>query len=167
MDANEFRRLGHALVEWIADYRERLPTLPVMSAVEPGAIRARFPAAPPEEGGRLAEAIAALDDAVLPGITHWNHPAFFAYFPSNTSYASILGDLASAGLGVQGMSWQTSPAATEIEQVVMDWLRQMTGLPPTFSGVVQDTASIGTLTALLLARERASGFAQNRAGLQG
>jgi aromatic-L-amino-acid/L-tryptophan decarboxylase len=166
MDTKEFRRLGHVLVDWIADYRERMPSLPVMSQAAPGSIRARFPEAPPAEGGRLPEAIAALDEAVLPGITHWNHPAFFAYFPANTSLASVLGDLAAAGLGAQGMSWQTSPAATEIEEVVMDWLRQMLGLPPAFAGVVQDTASTATLTALLCARERASGFAQNGKGLQ-
>jgi len=165
MNANEFRRLGHALVDWIADYRERIADLPVMSQIEPGAIRARFPASAPDHGGGAAEAIAALD-GILPGITHWNHPAFFAYFPSNTSYASILGDLACAGLGAQGMSWQTSPAATEIEEVVMDWLRQMLGLPASFTGVVQDTASTATLTALLCARERTSGFSQNGKGLQ-
>jgi aromatic-L-amino-acid decarboxylase len=167
MTTEEFRRLGHALVDWIADYRERLPSLPVMSPVAPGAIRARFPEEPPAEGGRLAEAIAALDDAVVPGITHWNHPGFFAYFPSNTSLASVLGDLAAAGLGAQGMSWQTSPAATEVEEVVMGWLRRMIGLPPGFAGVVQDTASTATFTALLCARERTSGFSQNGAGLQG
>jgi aromatic-L-amino-acid decarboxylase len=166
MDTNEFRRLGHALVDWIAAYREGVGALPVMSRAAPGSIRARFPAAPPAEGGKVAEAIAALDDAVLPGVTNWNHPAFFAYFPSNTSLASVLGDLACAGLGAQGMSWQTAPAATEIEEVVMDWLRQMVGLPEDFSGVVQDTASVSTLTALLCARERASGFSQNGKGLQ-
>jgi aromatic-L-amino-acid decarboxylase len=166
MDTNEFRRLGHALVDWIAGYRERMGTLPVMSQAAPGSIRARFPASPPAEGGKLAEAIAALDDAVLPGVTHWNHPAFFAYFPSNTSLASVLGDLVAAGLGTQGMSWQTSPAATEIEEVVMDWIRQLIGLPDAFKGVVQDTASTSTLTALLCARERASGFSQNGKGLQ-
>ncbi|HEY6100405.1 MAG TPA: pyridoxal-dependent decarboxylase, partial [Anaeromyxobacter sp.] len=121
---------------------------------------------PPAEGGKVAQAVAALEE-ILAGITHWNHPAFFAYFPSNTSLASILGDLACAGLGVQGMSWQTSPAATEIEEVVMDWLRQMVGLPAAFSGVVQDTASTATLTALLCARERTSRFSQNGKGLQG
>lgn len=166
MDTSEFRRHAHALVDWIADYRESVGKLPVMSRVEPGTIRARFPRAPPDQGGRVAEAIAALDE-LLPGVTHWNHPAFFAYFPSNTSLASILGDLACAGLGVQGMSWQTSPAATEIEEVVTDWLRQMLGLPEAFSGVVQDTASVSTLTALLCARERTSRFAQNGKGLQG
>jgi aromatic-L-amino-acid decarboxylase len=166
MDTSDFRRHAHALVDWIADYRERVGKLPVMSRIEPGAVRARFPAAPPAEGGKVGEALAALD-GILPGITHWNHPAFFAYFPSNTSLASVLGDMAAAGLGVQGMSWQTSPAATEIEQVVLDWLRQMVGLPATFSGVVQDTASTGTLTALLCARERTSRFSQGGKGLQG
>ena len=167
MTAEEFRRLGHSLVDWIADYRERLPSLPVMSRVRPGEIRARFPAEPPREGGRLAEAVASLGDLVLPGITHWNHPSFFAYFPANTSYASVLGDLAAAGLGAQAMSWQTSPAATEVEEVMMEWLRRMVGLPGSFSGVIHDTASTATLTALLCARERSSGHAQSRAGLQG
>jgi aromatic-L-amino-acid decarboxylase len=102
----------------------------------------------------------------MPGITHWNHPSFFAYFPSNTSFASILGDLASSGIGAQGMSWQTSPAATEIEEVVMDWLRQMVGLSKSFTGVIHDTASTATFTALLCAREKTSGFAQDRGGLQ-
>jgi aromatic-L-amino-acid decarboxylase len=167
MDADEFRRLGHALVDWIADYRERLPSLPVMSRVRPGEIRARFPAEPPLEGGQAAAALASLGERVLPGITHWNHPSFFAYFPSNTSYASVLGDLAAAGLGAQGMSWQTSPAATEVEEVVMEWLRRMVGLPEAFAGVIHDSASTATLTALLCARERSSGHAQARAGLQG
>lgn len=166
MTPDEFRRLGHQLVDWIADYRARLPSLPVMSPVAPGDIRARFPAEPPEAGGGLPAALASLDEAILPGITHWNHPRFFAYFPSNTSLASVLGDLAAAGLGAQGMSWQTSPAATELEQVVMDWIRQLLGLPPAFKGVVQDTASTSTLTALLCARERASGFSQLEGGLQ-
>ena len=104
---------------------------------------------------------------MLPGITHWNHPSFFAYFPGNTSYASILADLVASGLGAQGMSWQTSPAATEVEEVVMDWLRQMVGLSDAWTGVVHDTASTATLCALLCAREKASGFSQNGAGLQG
>ena len=167
MDHDEFRRLGHALVDWVADYREGLAGRPVMSCVAPGEVREAFPAEPPARGGGLADALALLDRAVLPGITHWNHPRFFAYFPSNTSYASVLGDLVAAGLGAQGMSWQTSPAATELEERVMGWLRQLTGLPESFSGVVQDTASTATLTALLCARERASGFAQNAAGLAG
>lgn len=166
MDAQEFRRLGYQLVDWIADYRENLERLPVMSRVQPGDIRAAFPDHPPQHGGRVAQALAALERDVLPGITHWNHPSFFAYFPSNTSYSSILGDLAASGLGAQGMSWQTSPAATEVEEVVMDWLRQMVGLSPAFTGVIHDTASTATFTALLCAREKVSEYAQNTEGLQ-
>jgi len=167
MDHEEFRRLGHALVDWIAAYRERVVKLPVMSTARPGQIRALFPGEPPATGGHAGEALAALDRDLLPGITHWNHPSFFAYFPTNTPYASILGDLLCAGLGVQAMSWQTSPAATELEEVVMDWLRQMLGLPPAFAGVIQDGASTATLCALLCARERSSGFARDHGGLQG
>ncbi|HJW42909.1 MAG TPA: pyridoxal-dependent decarboxylase [Geothrix sp.] len=166
MDAQEFRRLGYQLVDWIADYRENLERLPVMSRAQPGEIRAAFPDHPPQHGGRMDQALAALDRDVMPGITHWNHPSFFAYFPSNTSYSSILGDLAASGLGAQGMSWQTSPAATEVEEVVMDWLRQMVGLSSEFTGVIHDTASTATFTALLCAREKASGYAQDTEGLQ-
>jgi aromatic-L-amino-acid decarboxylase len=166
MDAATFRRLGHEMVEYVAAYRERIERLPVMSTSRPGEIRARFPAVPPREGGGLPAGLARLDDLVLPGITHWNHPSFFAYFPSNTSYASVLADLVAAGLGAQGMSWQTSPAATEIEEVVLDWLRQMVGLAPDWKGVVHDTASTATLCALLCARERATAFSQSRGGLQ-
>ncbi len=166
MDQNDFRRLGYQLVDWIADYREGLERLPVMSQAQPGDIRAAFPDHPPQKGGRMDQVLAALDRDILPGITHWNHPSFFAYFPSNTSYSSILGDLATAGLGAQGMSWQTSPAATEVEEVVMDWLRQMVGLSPAFTGVIHDTASTATFTALLCARERTSGYAQGGEGLQ-
>ncbi|WP_243305140.1 pyridoxal phosphate-dependent decarboxylase family protein [Geothrix oryzisoli] len=166
MDAQEFRRLGYQLVDWIADYRENLERLPVMSQAKPGEVRAAFPDHPPLHGGRVAQALAALERDVLPGITHWNHPSFFAYFPSNTSYSSILGDLAASGLGAQGMSWQTSPAATEVEEVVMDWLRQMVGLSTAFTGVIHDTASTATFTALLCAREKVSEYAQNTEGLQ-
>jgi len=166
MDAQEFRRLGYQLVDWIADYREGLERLPVMSQAQPGDIRAAFPDHPPLKGGRMDVALAALERDVMPGITHWNHPSFFAYFPSNTSYASILGDLAASGIGAQGMSWQTSPAATEVEEVVMDWLRQMVGLSPAFTGVIHDTASTATFTALLCAREKVSDFCQNTEGLQ-
>src|SRR5262249_11094183 len=121
---------------------------------------------PPERGVPLESLLPKLDAAVLPGITHWNHPRFFAYFPSNTLLPSVLADLVAAGLGAQGMSWQTSPAATELEEVAMDWLRQLAGLPGTFSGVMQDTASTSTLVALLCARERTTGHGQARGGLQ-
>jgi aromatic-L-amino-acid decarboxylase len=167
MDAATFRKLGHELVDWVAEYRERIESLPVMSPARPGDVRERFPKQPPRKGGGLAAALGRLDEDVLPGITHWNHPSFFAYFPSNTSYASILADIVASGLGVQGMSWQTSPAATEVEEVVMDWLRQMVGLSEAWTGVVHDTASTATLCALLCARERSSRFSQNAGGLQG
>lgn len=166
MDAKEFRRLGHALVDWVADYREQLERLPVMSPQQPGEIRRMLPISPPMKGSGLDDLFPELERVVLPGITHWNHPRFFAYFPSNTTYASILADLVISGLGVQGMSWQTSPAATEVEEVMMDWLRQMLDLPATFTGVIQDTASSATLCALLCARERTSGHAQVHQGLQ-
>ena len=164
MDAKQFRQLGHAVVDWIAEYRETLESRAVMSQVSPGDIKARLPSQPPEQGGGAGALIERIETDVLPGITHWNHPGFFAYFPSNTSYASILGDLVCAGLGVQGMSWQTSPAATEIEEVVMDWLRQMVGLSAAWTGVIHDTASTATLCALICAREKTLGFAQT--GLQ-
>jgi aromatic-L-amino-acid decarboxylase len=167
MDAEEFRRIGHLLIDWVAEYRRGLAARPVMSPVRPGAIKARFPVEPPQKGAGLAGIVDTLERDVLPGITHWNHPSFFAYFPSNTSYASILADIVASGLGVQGMSWQTSPAATEVEEVVMDWLRRMVGLSDAWTGVIQDTASTATLGALLCARERASGIAQEGVGLQG
>ena len=167
MDSATFRKLGHELIEWVADYRERMERLPVMSPVKPGEIRAGFPKEPPRTGGQLAETLGRLDQDVVRGITHWNHPSFFAYFPGNTSYASILADIVASGLGAQGMSWQTSPAATEVEEVMMDWLRQMVGLSDAWAGVVHDTASTATLCALLCAREKGSSFSQNGGGLQG
>ncbi len=166
MDAKTFRELGYQLVDWVADYREGLEARPVMSRVQPGDAKALLPTAPPAHGAGLEGIVGELERVVLPGITHWNHPGFFAYFPSNTSYASILADLVASGLGSQGMSWQTSPAATEVEEVVMDWLRQMVGLPETFTGVIHDTASTATFTALLCAREKVSEYCQNGEGLQ-
>jgi len=154
------------LVNWIADYRSRIEEFPVMSGVTPGEIRRRLPVAPPQQGEPFDQVIADLEQIILPGITHWNHPGFFAYFPSNTSLASVLGDLAASGLGAQAMNWQTSPAATELEEVVMDWLRQLLGLSAHFTGVIHDTASTATLCALLCARERSTKFSQNRGGLQ-
>jgi aromatic-L-amino-acid decarboxylase len=165
MTPGEFRRLGHALVDWIAEYRSGIDSRPVLSPARPGQIRAGFPAEPPEHGTSLDGILEEVERLVLPGITHWNHPRFFAYFPSNSSLASVAAELLSAGLGVQGMSWETSPAATELEQVVLDWLRRMLGLPAEFSGVIQDTASTATLVALLCARERATEFSQGRGGL--
>lgn len=165
MEIEEFRRRGHQLIDWIADYRAGLTARPVLPPCAPGEIKRRLPAHPPAQGEDWAAIARDLDAIVLPGLTHWQHPRFFAYFPGNAALASVLGDMAAAGLGQVGLAWQSSPALTEIEEVVVDWLRQMIGLSPAWSGVLADTASTSTLVALLCARERASGFALDRGGL--
>ncbi len=163
MSAEEFRRHGRAVVDWIADYWERVEELPVRSRAQPGELRAALPEEPPAEGEPFEAMLADVDRLILPGITHWQSPNFFAYFPANSSPPAVLGELLSAGLGVQGMLWSTSPACTELETHVLDWLVGMLGLPERFrsagagGGVIQDTASSSTLCALLAARERASG----------
>jgi aromatic-L-amino-acid decarboxylase len=166
MDAEEFRRLGHRVVDWIADYRATTSDRPVMSRVEPGSIRAALPASPPERGEPFEAVLADLERVVVPGLSHWQHPRFFGYFPSNGEPASVLGDFLSTGLGVLGLSWQSSPALTEVEEVATDWMRQMLGLSPAWSGVIQDTASSSTLVALVCARERATDYTMVRGGLQ-
>ena len=167
MTPAEFRRLGHLLVDWIADYRERVGELPVMSRVEPGAVRDALPAAPPDEPQPFADILRDVDEILVPGLSHWQSPRFFGYFPSNGALASVLGDFLSTGLGVLGLSWQSSPALSELEEVVCDWVRQMVGLSPAWSGVIQDTASTSTLVALICARERAGGYALAGDGMQG
>jgi aromatic-L-amino-acid/L-tryptophan decarboxylase len=157
MQPDEFRRHAHALVDWIADYLRDVGTLPITPDVAPGEIRALLPDAPPADAEPFERLFEDFRRLIVPGMTHWNHPGWFAYFPCNNSPPSILGEMLTAAMGVQGMSWVTSPAATELEQVVMDWLRQMIGLPPEYTGVIQDTASTATLVALLTARERATG----------
>lgn len=170
MTPEEFREWGHLAVDWIAEYWKRVESLPVRSRVEPGEVRAQLPARPPAQGESFAALLRDLDEIIVPGLTHWQHPSFFAYFPSNTSGPSVLGDLLSSGFGVQGMSWVTSPACTELETLVMDWLVEMLGLPTAFlstshgGGVIQDTASSATLCAILAARERASGLESDRLG---
>jgi aromatic-L-amino-acid decarboxylase len=163
---DDFRRHGHRLIDWIADYREHVSRHPVMSRAAPGDIRRRLPAVPPESPEPFESVLRDLDDVVVPGLTHWAHPAFFGYFPCNGDLASVLGDVASTGLGVLGLAWQSSPALTEIEEVATDWLRQMVDLSPAWRGVIQDTASVSTLVALLSARERATSFSLDRGGLQ-
>jgi aromatic-L-amino-acid decarboxylase len=171
MTPEEFRRHGHEVVDWIADYWSRLPGLPVRSPAAPGDVRAALPDAAPEHGEPVSAVLADLDRVVVPGLTHWQHPGFFGYFPANTSGPSVLGDLVSAGLGVQGMSWVTSPAATELEQHVLDWFADLLGLPGSFrststgGGVVQDSSSGANLVALLAALHRASGGATVRSGV--
>ena len=173
MSPEEFRRHGHAVVDWIADYRARIESFPVLSRVQPGEIRAKLPANPPAQGEPFDQILADIDRIVLPGITHWQSPNFYAYFPSNSSGPGVLGDLLSSGLGVQGMLWSTSPACTELETHVLDWLVPMLGLPEKFlsssagGGVIQDTASSASLCALLAARERATHFASNTKGCNG
>ena len=155
MTPEEFRRYGHQLVDWLADYHRDIEELPVVPSVAPGEIRAALPMAPPEAGEDFAEIFSDFRELIAPGMCHWGHPGWMAYFPSNSSPPSVLGEMLTAGFGAQCMSWVTSPAATELEQVVMSWYRQMLGLPDTFTGVIQDTASTSTLIAFLTARERA------------
>src|SRR6188508_2596839 len=166
MTPEEFRRYGHELIDWIADYRAKVAQYPVMSRTEPGDIKKQIPASPPQHAEDFGQVLADLDRIVMPGLSHWQHPSFFGYFPSNGLLSSVLGDFASTGLGVLGLSWQSSPALTEVEEVVTDWMRQMLGLPADFSGVIQDTASTSTLVALLCARERASGYSLARGGVR-
>ena len=166
MTPEEFRKYGHQLIDWIADYRTRAAELPVMSRAAPGEIRAQLPAGVPDQPEPFENILQDLEKIVLPGLSHWQHPDFFGYFPSNGLLASVLGDYASTGLGVLGLSWQSSPALTEVEEVVTDWMRQMTGLSGAWSGVIQDTASTCTLVALLCARERSSNYSLGRGGLQ-
>jgi aromatic-L-amino-acid decarboxylase len=167
MTPEEFRRLGHRLIDWIADYRADLEQRPVMARTAPGEVKAQLPAAPPEGPEDFGAVFRDLEKILLPGLSHWQHPDFFGYFPANSSLASVLGDYLSTGLGVLGLNWQASPALTELEEVVTDWARQMVGLSPAWSGVIQDTASTCTLVALLCARERASDFSLARGGLHG
>ena len=163
MSPDEFRRLGHEYVDWVASYWERVGELPVQSTVAPGEVFASLPAGPPATGADdLAAVLADVDELVLPGITHWQHPSFFAFFPANTSGPGVLADLLSSGLGVNGMNWATSPACTEVEMRMLDWFVELLGLPDHLrhdhdgpgGGVLQDSASSATLVALLAARKR-------------
>jgi aromatic-L-amino-acid decarboxylase len=158
MKPDEFRRAAHEAVDWVADYLERVESFPVLSTVEPGTVRALLPPHPPDSGESWDEILADLDRIVLPGITHWQSPNFFGYFPANASGPAVIGDLVSSGLGVQGMLWATSPACTELETHVLDWLVELLGLPDHFrgNGVIQDSASSATLCAILAARDRVS-----------
>ncbi len=156
MHPEEFRRHAHTLVDWMADYMEHVGELPITPDVRPRDILQKLPSAAPAEGESFDTLFRDFTRLVVPGITHWNHPGWFAYFPGNNSPPSVLAEMLTATLGAQCMSWATSPAATELEQVTMAWLAQMIGLPPSYTGVIQDTASTATLVALLSARERAA-----------
>jgi aromatic-L-amino-acid decarboxylase len=171
MTPDDFRRWGNEAVEWVARYMERIEDFPVLSRVNPGDIRRALPAHPPAVGEPFGEVLRDLDSVILPGITHWQSPNFFGYFPANGSGPSILGELISAGLGVQGMLWSTSPACTELETHVLDWLVELLGLPNRFlsegdgGGVIQDSASSAALCAVVAARERATAGAVNQRGV--
>lgn len=167
MNPEEFRRFGHQVVDWIADYRAGVASRPVHPPVEPGAVLAQLPAAAPDDPESFELVLRDVERVLLPGLSHWQHPSFFGYFPSNGELASVLGDYLSTGLGVLGLAWQSAPALSELEERVVDWMRQMVGLSGAWSGVIQDTASTSTLLALICARERVSGFASARGGLQG
>lgn len=173
MTPDQFREEGKKMIDWIADYYENIENYPVLSQVQPGDIINQLPVSAPLQGEGFSQIFRDVDKIIMPGITHWQSPNFFAYFPSNASFPSILGDLLSSGLGVQGMIWATSPAATELETRVMDWLAEIMQLPQTFrsystgGGVIQDTASSAALTAVVAAREKASGYNTNRQGNMG
>lgn len=165
MDHEEFREYGHRFIDWIADYMDGIEDYPVCSTREPGEVRSRISAHPPRKGEPMESLFRDFQDIIVPGITHWQHPSWFAYFPANNSPPSVLAELLTAGLGAQCMIWKTSPSAAELEDAVMEWLREMLGLPEGMSGVIQDTASTATLVALITARERATDFGSNRKGL--
>jgi aromatic-L-amino-acid decarboxylase len=170
MTSLQFREAGKRLIHWLADYYDEVERYPVLAQVAPGEIRASLPTQPPQSGTDVHRIIQELNSKIMPGITHWQSPNFFAYFPANASEPSVLGDLLSSGLGVQGMLWATSPACTELETLVLDWLVEMLGLPETFlssgsgGGVIQDSASSSSLCAILAARERATAFRSNEEG---
>ena len=166
MTPEEFRAVGHRLIDWIADYRSTVTELPVMARTAPGDVKSLLPPSPPDQPESFESVFRDLEQIIVPGLSHWQHPKFFGYFPSNCSLASVLGDYLSTGLGVLGLSWQSSPALTELEEVVTDWLRQMVGLSDGWSGVIQDTASSCTLVSLVCARERATDYGLSRGGLQ-
>jgi len=164
MTHEEFRAHAHELVDWMADYLEGIERFPVRSPVGPGDTVNNLPASPPQAGEPFERILGDFNNLIVPGITHWQHPSFFAYFPANSSPPSVLAEMLTATLGAQCMSWATSPAATELEERVMEWLREMTGLPESFTGVIHDTASTATLSAILSARESRTQFLINERG---
>src|SRR5690349_23503630 len=154
MSAEEFRRLGHEVIDWIANYFEHIEDLPVLTQVKPGDLKAQLPSTPPELGESMETILADIDRLIVPALTHWSHPSFFAYFATSTSAPGIFGELLSAAFDVKSMLWRTSPASTELEEVVLDWLRQMIGLDAGMSGIIYDTASVSSMHAIAAARER-------------
>ncbi len=165
MDKETFRKFGHEFVDWVVDYMDSVEEYPVRSQIRPGEILDRLPESAPFEGEPMERIFADFRKVILPGMTHWQHPSWFAYFPANNSPPSVLAELLTAGMGAQCMIWETSPAAAELEERVLEWLRQMLGLPEGMKGVIQDTASTTTLVALITAREIATDFRTNTEGI--
>ncbi|MCG8292082.1 DOPA decarboxylase [Pseudomonas entomophila] len=166
MTPEQFRQYGHQLIDLIADYRQTVAERPVMAQVEPGYLKAALPDTAPQQAEPFEAILKDVDQLLMPGLSHWQHPDFYGYFPSNGTLSSVLGDFLSTGLGVLGLSWQSSPALSELEETTLDWLRQLLGLSSQWSGVIQDTASTSTLVALICARERTTDYALVRGGLQ-
>jgi aromatic-L-amino-acid decarboxylase len=166
VDKEEFREFGYRFVDWVADYFTEVEKYPVMSQARPGQIKGAIPQIPPQGGEPMDQIFSDFQEIIVPGMAHWQHPSWFAYFPANNSPPSVLAELLTAGIGAQCMIWQTSPAAAELEEAVMEWLRQMLGLPAGLAGCIQDTASTATLCALLSARERVTHFQANETGVQ-
>jgi aromatic-L-amino-acid decarboxylase len=166
LDPASFRKEAHDATDWIVEYLESIARYPVMAKTRPGEIKARIPKVPPEKPEKLHDIMQDFQNIILPGITHWNHPRFFAYFSITSPYAGIIGEMLSSALNVNAMLWKASPSATELEEVATDWVRQMVGLPPQFEGVINDTASVGSLCAMAAAREYAN-LKIRRRGLAG
>ncbi len=166
MTPEEFRVAGHQLIDWIADYRQKIPEKPVRAAVKPGEVRGGFSTNPPQGKVEFSQLLEQLDEKVVPGVTQVQHPMHYGWFPSNASLSSVLGDIASSGMGTLGISWESCPALTEVEQVMCDWLRQLVGLSDQWQGTITDTASTTCTTVMLAAREKYSHYSQNRGGLQ-
>jgi len=166
MTPEEFRAAGYQIIDWIADYRANVGDYPVMSTIEPGQVRSQLPTAPPQSPEPFDAIMEDLDQILMPSITHWNHPDYFAYFPSNATLASVLGDLLSSGIGGIGLNWQSMPVLTEVEEVICDWMQQKFGLSPAWQSTIHDTASTATMVALLCARERATNHSRVQSGMQ-
>ena len=166
MNNAEFREWAHRLADHMADYYNNIETYPVKSNVKPGEILAQLPKAPPAGSEDMSQIMSDFERIIMPGITHWQSPNFFAYFPANGSYPSILAEMLTASLGAQCMVWDTSPAAAELEELVMNWLKTMTGLPDDWHGVIQDTASTSTLVSILCAREKYANYSINETGFK-
>lgn len=166
MSAEDFRRFGHHLIDWVSDYLERIEERPVLAQIEPGELKAQLPTSAPEQGEPMSNILADVERLIVPALTHWNHPSFFALFATSTSAPGIFGELLSAAFDVKAMLWRTSPAATELEEVALDWLRQMMGLDAGLEGIIYDTASVSSMHAIAAARE-ATGLRVREDGMSG